>query len=119
MRRVSGTTDDEPLVAAQITRLLNRSSLGMLSGKRENLRDAFGDLPGAPCLLAYPTRTDICLASCTSVAPLDQGITGSKVPARDGAGLRSRNRAVVSNRQSAVPTAERQPVINDCPRPAQ
>jgi hypothetical protein len=46
MRRVSGTADDEPLVAAQITRLLNRSSLGTLSRQRENLRDAFGDLRG-------------------------------------------------------------------------
>jgi len=45
----------------------------------------------APCLLAYPTRIDISIASGSSVAPLDRGNTGSKVPPRDGAGLRARD----------------------------
>ena len=56
VRRVSGTADDEPLVAAQIARLLNRSSLSMLSGKRENLRDAFGDLPGGTVFAGKPNE---------------------------------------------------------------
>ena len=34
----------------------------------------------APCSLARATRTNISIASCASVAPLDRGITGSKVP---------------------------------------
>ena len=40
----------------------------------------------APCLLAYPTRINhLSVSSCTSVAPVDRGITVSKVP-RDGDG---------------------------------
>ena len=46
VRRVDGTANDEPLIATQITRLLNRSSLGMSSCQGENLHDAVGDLPG-------------------------------------------------------------------------
>jgi hypothetical protein len=56
VRQVSGTADDEPLVAAQITRLLNRSSLGMLSCQRENLHDAFGNLRGGTVFAGIPNE---------------------------------------------------------------
>ena len=41
---------------AQITRLLNRSSLGILSCQRENLRDAFGDLRGGTVFAGIPNE---------------------------------------------------------------
>ena len=46
----------------------------MLAGQRENPGDAFGGLPGGTVLDGIPTRTDISLASCPSVAPLESGV---------------------------------------------
>ena len=50
----------------------------MLAGQRENPGDAFGGLPGGTVLDGIPTRTDISLASCPSVAPLESGVNAAR-----------------------------------------
>ena len=60
----------------------------MLSRQHENPRDAFGDLRGGTVFAGIPNENHcLPLSSGTSVAPPDGGITGSKVPPREGADL--------------------------------